>query len=196
MAAYLYQTDANELAEINRIATVLKGWLGDRAAYAGFDYGELTWQANPAAPVGINAMGTTRIFADGVTRSVDGVVPDDMRRCSGCAGADPVYPLPYEDYVYGALNGIVMQTEILRRHGFADIYSWQNNALRRTFVWLHSNIWTNGTSITDFRADGRGSTTNDRNPVWIINKRYGTTFYEEVGITPSEIIGFADWTHQ
>jgi hypothetical protein len=187
VSAYL-----NDTTDLVRIAQVFKGWLGDRSSYSGFSYGELTWQANTSLPVGINGLDTTKRFSDGVTRSVDGIIPDDMRRCSGCSGSYPIYPLPYEDYVYGALNGATMQAEILYRLGH-PVYEWQNQALLRTFEWLHSPVWENN---TDFRADGRGNTANDKNPVWIINKNYGTSFYHESGIAASEIMGFSDWTHQ
>ena len=52
MAIYL-----GDDVEVDAAARVFRGWLGDRTAYAGFRYGDLSWQANPLAPVGINAPG-------------------------------------------------------------------------------------------------------------------------------------------
>ena len=51
MAVYL--GDATELANT---AQVFKGYLGDRASYADFKYGDLSWQADPSKPVGINPL--------------------------------------------------------------------------------------------------------------------------------------------
>lgn len=52
VAAYLGDRD-----ELMRAAQVFKGYLGDRAAFAGFKYGDLAWQCNPRPPVGINPKG-------------------------------------------------------------------------------------------------------------------------------------------
>ena len=44
----------------DRPATVFRGFVGERSSYAGFRYGELSWQCDMAAPVGINPTGCTR----------------------------------------------------------------------------------------------------------------------------------------
>ena len=50
IAAYL-----GDSAQLARTALVFRGYLGDRAAYAGFEFGDLSWQCDPAAgPSGIN----------------------------------------------------------------------------------------------------------------------------------------------
>src|SRR5690606_26242115 len=56
-AVAVYLGDTKELA---RTAQVFKGWLGDRSSYAGFKYGDLSWQSNPNQPVGINPKGATK----------------------------------------------------------------------------------------------------------------------------------------
>ena len=43
-----------------RTAQVFKGYLGDRSSIAEFDYGDLSWQADPDHPGGINSEGGTR----------------------------------------------------------------------------------------------------------------------------------------
>jgi hypothetical protein len=46
-----------ERAEVDRIATVFHGWLGNRAVYKRFHFREQDWQAEPGKPVAINPAG-------------------------------------------------------------------------------------------------------------------------------------------
>ncbi|HET9948150.1 MAG TPA: hypothetical protein VFQ22_04475 [Longimicrobiales bacterium] len=57
------------------MARVFHGWLGDRSAYAGSVYGDVSWQCDPEHPVEINPSGCVR---DG--HVLDGVIADDQRR--------------------------------------------------------------------------------------------------------------------
>jgi hypothetical protein len=41
-----------DTVDLERAARVFKGWLGDRTAYSGFEYGDVTWQLDPKNPVG------------------------------------------------------------------------------------------------------------------------------------------------
>ena len=93
IAAYL-----GDLAELERAATVFRGWLGDRNAYAGFSWGDLSWQCDPNRPVGINPKGCTK---NGL--SIDGVLPDDQRR-GGSFNGTPTK----ENYVYEGLQGALV----------------------------------------------------------------------------------------
>ncbi len=73
-AVAVYLGDTVELA---RTAQVFQGYLGDRSAYASFQFGtDLSWQCGAARPVGINPRGCRK---NG--HSLDGVLPDDQRRC-------------------------------------------------------------------------------------------------------------------
>ena len=72
IAADVYLADQTDLA---RAAKVFKGYLGDRSSYSGFQYGDLSWQCNSSAPVGINPKGCTK-----QGHSIDGVITDDQRR--------------------------------------------------------------------------------------------------------------------
>ena len=85
-AVLSYLRDSAGLA---RVAQVFQGWLGNRSAYAGFEFGDLSWQCNATAPVAINPPGCAR---DG--KSIDGVLPDDQRRAGTFA-----WPPPKENYV-------------------------------------------------------------------------------------------------
>ncbi len=167
-AAASYLGDANELA---RVAQVFNGWLGDRSAYAGFKFGSLAWQCDRSAPVGINAKGCMK---NGY--SIDGVLPDDQRRSGGFE-----WPPPKENYVYGALQGAIVQAEILFRAGY-PAWTWRDNALLRAFTWLHE-------------AAGYPAQGDDQWQTWLVNKRYGTRFPMANPARTGKNMGFTDWTH-
>lgn len=165
IAAYL-----GDAAELARVAQVFKGWLGDRSSYAGFKFHDLWWQADASRPVGINPAGSTI-----AGHSVDGVLPDDQRRTGGF-----VWPPPCGNYPYGALDGALLQAEILRRAGY-DAFNWQNRALLRAELWLHStgcppsgdNLWQ----------------------MPLIDARYGTSFWGGGSVRPGKNFGWTDWLY-
>ncbi len=163
-----YLGDQEELA---RIAQVFKGWLGDREAYSAFVFGELWWQSDPSAPVGINPLGAT---LGGYP--VDGVLPDDQRRSGRFA-----WPPPQENYVYEALQGALVQAAILHRAGY-DVFEWEDQALLRAFTWLHVQA--------GFPAEG-----DDTGLPHIVNYYYGSSFPAPIPSQPGKNIGFTDWTH-
>jgi hypothetical protein len=165
IAADIYLGDRVDLA---RAATVLRGYLGERSAYAGFKYGERSWQADPSAPVGINPAGARR---DGV--NVDGVLPDDQRRGGVCCA------LVKENYVYEALQGTVVQAYLLKRQGF-DAWSWGGQAIRRAFLWAQN--------VNGFPAEG-----DDTWVPWMANKAYGLTLPATTPTRPGKGFGYADW---
>ena len=41
-------------AGTDHMSDVFRGWLGDRSEYAGFKFGDLSWQADRSQPVGVN----------------------------------------------------------------------------------------------------------------------------------------------
>jgi hypothetical protein len=166
IAAYLGDT-----AELGRCAQVFRGWLGDRSSYAGFQYNELWWQADPSKPVGINPLGAKIQGHD-----VDGVLPDDQRRAGGFT-----WPPPKENYVYEALQGALAQAVVLSRAGF-DVWNWNDRALFRAFRWLHS--------VANFPAAG-----DDEWQPWIVNKVYGTSFPARTPAAPGKNVGWTDWSH-
>jgi hypothetical protein len=168
IAADLYLGDGSDLG---RAAAVFRGWLGDRGSYAGFSYGDLDWQSNPDAPVGINPVGAT---IDG--HNVDGVLPDDQRRGGGFT-----WPPPGENYVYEALQGAVLQAELLSRAGY-PAYDWSNQALRRAYAWLYN--------VASFAAEG-----DDTWQIPLINARYGTGFAVSSPTRPGKNFGFTDWLY-
>jgi len=188
IAAYL--GDATDLA---RAAKVMKGWLGDRSAYPaipgplfgpgdvgkGFRAGgyddDLSWQADPARPQGVNPPGAQK---EG--HSIDGALPEDMRR-----GGSFRWPPVYTQYPREALSGYVALAELLYRQGY-DVYAWSDKALLRATRFLYD---------LGRRFPDQGWWEPEVRAYWIINYRYGTSFPVEVGNTIGRNFGWTDWTH-
>src|SRR5262245_12225001 len=166
VAAYL-----GDRAEMERTAQVFRGWLGDRSAYAEFEFGEMGWQADRAHPVGINPKGANR---DG--HSIDGVLPDDQRRAGGFT-----WPPPHENYVYGALQGALTQAMILHRAGY-DVWEWSDRALLRAFTWLQQEAQYPPTGDDTWLAP-------------LVDSVYGTHFWDGKPTEPGKNLGWTDWTH-
>jgi hypothetical protein len=187
VAAYL--DDEQDLA---RAAKVMKGWLGDRSSYPGIpgehyrpeDTGrgfrlggsdeDLSWQADPSRPRGVNPKGAQK---EG--HSIDGALPDDMRR-----GGSFTWPPEYTQYPREALSGFVPLAELLHRQGY-DVYAWEDKALLRATRFLYElerefpeeEWWEPGAPA-----------------YWIINYRYGTSFPVE-GEGMGRNVAWTDWTH-
>lgn len=166
VAAYL--DDATELA---RVARVFKGWLGDRTSYAGFSYGDTSWQCDPERPVGINPAGCTRDGYD-----LGGVLPDDQRRGGGLS-----WPPPKENYVWEALQGAMTQAVILDRAGY-PAFEWEDRALLRAVAWLHD--------VAAYPAEG-----DDAWQAHLVNHYYGFAFPAPSPARPGKGVGWTDWTH-
>jgi hypothetical protein len=173
IAADLYLGDT---ADLNRAANVFKGWLGDRAAYANFKYGDLSWQADPSKPVGVNPAGATK-----GGHSIDGALPDDMRR--GCAFR---WPPCHTGYAWGAMEGAVVQARLLSRAGF-DSWNWSNKAMLRAAQFLYN---------LDREFGGWWAEGDDEWQPWVINKAYSTSFPAKVPARPGKNMGYTDWMFQ
>lgn len=166
IAAYL-----GDQTEMERIAQIFRGWLGDTSAYDEFEFGDLSWQADPQRPVGINPKGAVK---NG--HSIDGVLPDDQRR-----GGDFKWPPPKENYVYGALQGALTSAVILHRVGY-DVWEWQDRALLRAFTWLYEQA--------HFPPEG--------DDVWqapLMDYYYGTKLWDGSVTKPGKNMGWTEWTH-
>jgi len=167
VAADLYLGASSDLA---RAAVVFKGWLGDRSAYSGFKFGDLSWQADRSNPVGVNPVGAT---IQG--HNVDGVLPDDQRRGGGFT-----WPPPKENYVWEALQGALVEAQLLSRAGY-PAWEWQDRALLRAVTWLHEQA--------KYPAGG-----DDSWQPWLVNAAYGTAF-PAGSASPGKNMGWTDWTH-
>lgn len=158
--------------ELARSALIFKGYLGDRNAYANFVYGsDLSWQADPANPVGVNPLGALK---DG--HSIDGVLPDDQRD-----DGPFTWPPTTVSNVYEALQGALAHAVILHRAGY-EVWDWQDQALRRAFDWLYDEA--------NYYADG-----DDECLPHLINYYYQAGFPTDIPANPAKNIGWTDWTH-
>lgn len=172
VAAYL--GDEAELAEIAR---VFKGFLGDRQIYADFNFNrDLSWQADLAAPVGINPRGAIR---DGF--AIGGALTEEMRR--GCS-----FQLPpcATNYPWEALQGIVVEAVVLYRQGY-DAWNWEDQAILRAVQFLYDLHLA-------YPEDEWWSAGDDRWIPWLINAVYGTDFPTE-SARRGKNMGWTDWTH-
>jgi len=156
-------------AELTRAAQVFKGWLGDRDSYAGFDYGELWWQADPAKPVGINPKGST---IQG--HSVDGAQPEELRR-----GGAFKWPPAKTDYCWEGLQGPTAAVHMLMRAGL-PAHEWCDKALLRAVAFLYDIGWE--------------ATGDDKWQIPLINYIYGTN-YPVTGGGRGKNVGWTLWTH-
>jgi hypothetical protein len=172
-AADVYLGDTDDLA---RAAQVFAGWLGDLAAYAGFDYGsDLSWQADPQRPVGINPPGST---IQGF--NVDGALPEEMRR--GCSFQIP--PCDSTAYPWEGLQGAVVQAHILARRGY-DTWNWSSRALQRAAEFLMR---------LDRDYGGWAAEGDDQWQPWLFNHAYGPLLPAVTPARPGKIMGWTDWT--
>jgi hypothetical protein len=172
-AIAVYLGDATELA---RTATVFKGWLGDRSAYSGFKYGsDVSWQADTSRLVAINASGAAKTY-NGTKIDLDGSLPDEMRRGGSFRWAPSSTGYPWE-----ALQGAVLQAEILSHNGY-DAWHWSNDALARAARWL--------TNKAAWPATG-----DDRWQPWLIDARTDAKVARPSSTSPGKNFGFADWLY-
>ncbi|OGN88180.1 MAG: hypothetical protein A2X23_04480 [Chloroflexi bacterium GWC2_73_18] len=170
VAAYL-----GDSAELARTAQVFKGWLGDRASYAGFSYGDLSWQCDPTRPVGIDPTGCSKVY-DGKTIVLGGALPDDMRR-----GGSFRWPPAETGYPWEAMQGVVLQAELLYQAGYAT-WSWQDRAILRAARFL-------------FERAGWPATGDDEWQGWLIDYRYGTHYRVAPPANVGKNFGWTDWIY-
>ncbi|MBL8957301.1 MAG: discoidin domain-containing protein [Myxococcaceae bacterium] len=160
------------------VATWLRGWEGDRAAYSGFD-GEYTnsgWHFDFSQPVGINPKGATRNGRD-----FDGLLPEDQRRAGNFT-----WPAPKEGYTWEALQGTVVAAVVLDRAGLLPLTA-SDSAVLRAVQWHYRPNFTGGTT---FPAEG-----DDTWIPWVVNKVYGVSLPTSPA-SSGKNMGWTDWTHR
>jgi hypothetical protein len=168
-------------ADLARTAQVLRGWFGDRQSFVFSNYppGSETYMPDPSQPRPINPVGATK-----GGQNVDGMLPAEHARCGTFR-----WPPCYTYYAWGGLAGAVVNAEILRRAGYADVFQWGSRALLRAYTRLHElskvdPIW--------WREATRG---DDSWQPWLVNHIYGTAFPAVSPTRPGRNMGWTDWTH-
>lgn len=163
-----------DTADVSRAALVLRGFLGDRSAWSGFqpiDEASATWACDPAAYTPVNPP-CTRSGID-----VDGAIVRDVSR-----GGDLSDP-PGEAgllYTNEALQGLVVQAELLRRAGF-DPWQWSDRALLRAAAFLT-------------RGDGWNLASVHNHLPWVFNARYGLELPTRAAGN-GRLYGYTDWLY-
>lgn len=166
----LYTGDTAQLA---RSMQVFKGWLGDRSAYAGFDFGDLSWQSDKSKPVAILPVGA---MISG--HSVSGAMPEELRRAGGFR-----WPPPKENYQWEAMQGAIVQAELLYKAGYTDTYQWSDQALFRAYKFINN--------VASYPPEG-----DDRWITFVVNKRYASAFPTYANASAGKGMGFTAWTHR
>ena len=110
--------------------------------------------------------------------SIDGALPDDMRR--GCSFQ---WPPCATNYAWGAMEGAVVQARLLSRAGF-DSWNWQNRAMFRATQFLYN---------LDKQVGGWWATGDDTWQPWVINAAYGASF-PATAARSGKNMGWTDWT--
>jgi hypothetical protein len=176
LAASLYLDDASD---VERAARVLRGFLGDRGAWARFQpvEGSADWACNARRYTPINPP----CARDGI--DLDGAIVRDISR-----GGNLEWP-PGEAgirYTLEALQGLVLQTELLYQNGHEDAWEWSDAALRRAAALVSASGAAGG--------DTWNGTEPNRHVPWILNARYGLDLpTRPAGI--GRVFGYTDWLY-
>jgi hypothetical protein len=176
IAASLYLDDD---ADVERAALVLRGFLGDRSAWARFQPVEdsADWACDPRRYTPINPP-----CARGGT-DLDGAIVRDISR-----GGNLGWP-PGEAgirYTLEALQGLVLQTELLYQNGHPDAWGWSDSALRRAAAFV--------TASGEAGGDSWNGTDRNRHVPWILNARYGLDLpTQPAGV--GRVFGYTDWLY-
>ncbi len=164
ISAYLGDT-----ADLERAATVFRGFTGDRSAYAGFqptgDF-DAAWACGelwvPINPAGCGAR--------------SGALVEDISRSSGTTADRTGLTYSWE-----ALGGATLTARLLQQAGWTDVWQWGDNALLRAAEFLHDH----GGYAPRYRA-------NQYIP-HEINTAYGATLGPVAAPGHGRQFGFTDW---
>jgi len=184
IAAYL-----RDDAELARVAKVFKGYLGSSEPVTGdwtsFTFHEADWQ-QPGAPArAITAKGAMK---EG--HSIDGAIPEDQIRGGGFS-----WPPGYTNYPWAALQGSLVQAEILYRQGYTDVWTWSDSALKRAVDFQLRLSQDPAVNNPKWWANG-----DDEWQPYLVNYRNNASFPVRTGTAKKPVrfgknMGFTDWTH-
>ncbi len=180
IAASIYLSSWTDVAAA---AKVTRGFLGERAQYAGFghklDTNDLSWTCSGSQSTYTPVNPTC--VKGGI--NVDGAAIADISRggARSWPAKDPGIPDQLE-----TIQGLGMQVELLYRHGFSGAWAWSNRALKRMADVVTRSGASGGT--------GWNETTASRQMPWLLNRRYGTSYPTRVNGT-GRLISFTSWLY-
>ncbi len=180
IAASLYLGDT---ADVAAAAKVTRGFLGERAQYAGWTHklqaDDLSWSCSgsEATYTPVNPPCTK----NGI--NIDGGIVADISRGGMLTWPPQKTGVQYQIDATAALG---MQVELLYRNGYPSAWSWSNSALKRMANLVTRSGAAGGT--------GWNATGASRQMPWLLNKRYGTSI-PTVASKIGRGIGFTDWLY-
>jgi hypothetical protein len=180
VAASLYLGDASDVSQASRIT---RGFLGDRATYAGFESNisssAITWACSGSAS-------TYTPVNPACTKSginVDGAVVADISRGGALKWPPGSTGIAYQ---LDSIQGLGLQVELLYQNGYSGAWNWSSDALKRMAGVVTRSAASGGT--------GWNGTKAARQMPWLLNLRYGTNIpTATAGV--GRAIGFADWLY-
>ena len=166
-AIYCYLDDRDELRATREY------WIqGVTGANPGYKFGrDRSWHADPRNPRLINPVGSLK---NGI--SLDGLLPDDMRR-----GGPLQNPPLYTNYVWEAQQGLVMAARILDRFGWS-IWDVGDKAIYRAAHALQERMAVEWKAKGDdlwmlaFYDDAYGTNWSQQQDVWGAGKNVGWAY--------------------
>lgn len=169
IAISLYLGDT---ADVARAAQVLRGFTGDRSAYAGFrktqDF-DPGWSCDAEAWVPINPASCG--FRGGA-------LVEDISRSGGVAPETDSVGLTYS---WETLGGATLSATLLARGGYPDVWEWGDQALLRATQFLQrSGGYPPRYSVNQYIP-------------WVIGRAYAVEFVPEVPAGLGRQFGFTDW---
>jgi hypothetical protein len=171
-----------DMTDLTTAVQVFKGALGDRSSWPtlpvnGSGQGFLpTMDFDPAWACQYPAWQPL----NGPCTGRGGALVEDISRS---AGTYPTVDSTGTNYSWEALQGLTLQAVLLANNGYPDVWTWQNNALRRSLEFLQD---INGFSSTNMHSIN-----------WwvphVVNQAYGTAFPVNSPAGNGRNFGYTDW---
>lgn len=179
IAADLYLGDTADLAAASKVT---RGFLGERAAYAGWD---ANLEANDVSWSCTGSAGFTPVNPPCTKNGInlDGGIAADISR-----GGSLTWP-PQKtgvQYQLDSIQGLGLQVELLYQNGYPAAWGWSSSALKRMAAMVTRSDNAGGT--------GWNATNTSRQMPWLLNERYGTSI-PTASSGMGRGIGFTDWLY-
>ncbi|MCC6747742.1 MAG: hypothetical protein IT371_08805 [Deltaproteobacteria bacterium] len=186
IAVSRYRGDASD---VSRAALVVRGFLGDSAAYPAYPPGvtpaagagfQVTagFAASWACPYAATVGGWKPINPASCGPGYDGLVVEDIARS---AGAYPSWDATGIGYTYESLGALHLAALLLQGAGY-PAFGWSGDALRRGMQWL----------LREKQLPSSANGSVQRHIPWVTNHFYGTTLPTQPAAM-GRSLAFTDW---